>query len=251
MSRIFITGSADGLGQMAAKLLTDQGHQVVLHARNAERAKYAAGEVPKAEKVLIADLSDLDETKNLAAQVNALGTFDAVIQNAGVYQVPNKVIVAVNTLAPYILTCLVNRPKRLVYLSSDMQAYGKPNLENLAKGSSHISYSDSKLQVLMLSMAVARKWRDVYSNAVDPGWVPTKMGGPGAPDDLTEGCQTQAWLAVSNDNKAKVSGRYFYHQKESSYNKEADDVAIQEKFLSVCEDITGVAFPPPVTATGR
>ncbi|KIC95420.1 SDR family NAD(P)-dependent oxidoreductase [Flavihumibacter solisilvae] len=251
MSRIFITGSSDGLGQMAAKLLIDQGHQVVLHARNAERAKHATGKLPKAENILIADLSDMDETKSLAAQVNALGAFDAVIHNAGVYQVPAKVIVAVNTLAPYILTCLINAPKRLVYLSSDMQAYGKPNLENLAKGGNNISYSDSKLQVLMLSLVVARKWRDVYSNAVDPGWVPTKMGGPGAPDDLAKGCQTQAWLAVSDDANAKESGRYFYHQKESSYNKEADDVAMQEKFLSVCEEITRVALPPPVTVTGR
>src|SRR5688572_22753043 len=115
MARIFITGSADGLGQLAAKLLVDQGHNVVLHARNTARARHAAEKVKGAEAVLVADLADLEETKSLAAQVNALGKFDAVIHNAGVYQVPNKQIVAVNTLAPYTLTCLINRPKRLVY----------------------------------------------------------------------------------------------------------------------------------------
>jgi NAD(P)-dependent dehydrogenase (short-subunit alcohol dehydrogenase family) len=39
MSRIFITGSSDGLGFMAAQLLVEQGHSVVLHARNAQRAE--------------------------------------------------------------------------------------------------------------------------------------------------------------------------------------------------------------------
>ena len=92
-------------------------------------------------------------------------------------------------------------------------------------------------------MAVARKWPDVYSNAVDPGWVPTKMGGRGAPDDLEKGYETQVWLAVSNDEKAKVSGRYLFHQKERHHNPEADDVQLGERFIKLCEEITGVSFP--------
>jgi hypothetical protein len=97
--------------------------------------------------------------------------------------------------------------------------------------------------VLMLSMAVTRKRPGVYSNAVDPGWVPTRMGGRGAPDDLQKGYETQVWLAVSNDDKARVSGRYFHHKKERSYNTLADDVTLQEKLLQLCEGITGVSFP--------
>ncbi len=92
-------------------------------------------------------------------------------------------------------------------------------------------------------MAVARKWPEVYSNALDPGWVPTKMGGPGAPDDLEKGFQTQAWLAVSNDEQAKVSGFYFYHQKQKRPLPAAGDMDVQEKFLSLCEQITGIHFP--------
>ena len=95
----------------------------------------------------------------------------------------------------------------------------------------------------MLCKAVARKWSAVYANTLDPGWVPTKMGGQGAPDDLQKGYETQVWLAVSNDEKAKVSGRFFYHQKESRYNLEADDVLLQERFLDLCKEITGVSFP--------
>jgi NAD(P)-dependent dehydrogenase (short-subunit alcohol dehydrogenase family) len=243
MARIFITGSADGLGQMAATLLVNQGHDVVLHARSSQRAQQALSKVTGAKNVLIGDLSSMDETKALAGQVNALGRFDAVIHNAGAYRVPGELIVAVNTLAPYILTCLIQPPKRLIYLSSGMHLSGKLNLENLANNTNRISYSDSKLQIVTLAMAVARKWPEVYSNSVDPGWVATKMGGRGAPDNLEKGFETQAWLAVSDDANAKVSGRHFHHKKVSRHRNEADDITSQENFLSVCEQITGVKFP--------
>jgi NAD(P)-dependent dehydrogenase (short-subunit alcohol dehydrogenase family) len=243
MARILITGSADGLGQLAAKSLADQGHQVVLHARNPERRLYAKQKVPGAEHVIVGDLSDIDETKNVAREANALGRFDAVIHNAGVYQAPARDIFMVNTIAPYILTCLMQKPGRLIYLSSGMHLQGRANLENFKKDGPRISYSDSKLHVVMLCMAVARKWPDVYANAVDPGWVPTKMGGRGAPDDLQKGYETQTWLAVSNDSRVKVSGRYFHHRTERRSNPQAGDVMLQESFLSLCSDITGIPFP--------
>ena len=167
MARIFITGSADGLGFLAAKELIHEGHRVVLHARNAQRAAETKRKLPQAEAVLTADLSGIDETKQLAAAANALGTFDAVIHNAGVYQVAPQLIFTVNTLAPYILTSLIQKPKRLIYLSSGMHMQGRPNFENFESG--RTSYSDSKLHVLMLCLAVANKWPGVYSNTVNPG----------------------------------------------------------------------------------
>jgi NAD(P)-dependent dehydrogenase (short-subunit alcohol dehydrogenase family) len=240
VARVFITGSADGLGQLAAKALIAQGHRVVLHARNETRGQQAMDQVRGAEGVVTADLALIDYTKELAAKVNALGTFDAVIHNAGVYQDSAAQIFAVNTLTPYILTCLIQRPARLIYLSSGMHMQGHFSSESF-KG--QVSYSDSKLHVLMLTKAVARRWTDVYSNAVDPGWVPTKMGGKGAPDDLEKGYETQVWLATSNDAEARVSGYYFHHQKVTHHNPEADDVRLQERFLSLCEEATGVSFP--------
>jgi NAD(P)-dependent dehydrogenase (short-subunit alcohol dehydrogenase family) len=254
MARILITGSADGLGQLAAKALVNLGHQVVLHARNAERGKQALEKVPGAEDVLIADLTSMEETKSLASKANASGNFDAVIHNAGVYQVSRNsvgaeglpVLFVVNSLAPYILTCLIRKPKRLIYLSSGMHRQGDPNLDNLPAGThnrnSHVTYSDTKLHDLILSMAVARKWPDVYANAVDPGWVPTKMGGAGAPDNLEKGFQTQVWLAVSNDSEARISGHYFRHKRQDHYLQAAKDATVQEKFLALCEQITGVRF---------
>jgi NAD(P)-dependent dehydrogenase (short-subunit alcohol dehydrogenase family) len=243
MARILITGSADGLGQLSAQALAAQGHQVVLHARSAERGRYAHQHVPRAAHVIVGDLSDIEETKRVADEANALGRFDAVIHNAGVYQASPRDILTVNTLAPYMLTCLIHRPARLIYLSSGMHLQGRALGENLKLDTSRISYSDSKLYVVMLCMAVARRWPDVYANAVDPGWVPTKMGGRGAPDDLHQGYETQTWLATSNERSATVSGRYFHHRTERRSNPLASDVMLQERLLSLCSDITGVPFP--------
>ncbi|UXP31670.1 SDR family NAD(P)-dependent oxidoreductase [Reichenbachiella agarivorans] len=241
MARIFITGSADGLGQLAAKSLVEQGHQVVLHARNESRGLEALDKVPRAETVLIGDLSSIDETKQLAAAVNALGSFDAVIHNAGVYQAPSETIVKVNILAPYILTSLIDPPKRLIYLSSGMHTGGQAKLAQLKGDYRGINYSDSKLQVLMLTLAVARLWYHVSANAVDPGWVPTKMGGAGAPDDLQQGYETQTWLATSD--AATLSGQYYFHRQQRSFNPEASKENLQNDLLKACEQITGVKFP--------
>lgn len=243
MAKIFITGSSDGLGQLAAKSLVSQGHQVVLHGRNETRARQAIDNVPGAEDALIGDLSDTEETKKLAGDVNALGAFDAIIHNAGVYQASSETKFNVNTLAPYNLTCLINKPKRLIYLTSGLHSSGNINDLDSIFEKRGVSYSDSKLHNLILTLAVARKWPDVYANAVNPGWVPTKMGGRGAPDNLEKGYRTQAWLAVSNDDQAMVSGRYFYHQKQRDYLPAAGDPDVQEKFLSLCEQVSGIHFP--------
>jgi NAD(P)-dependent dehydrogenase (short-subunit alcohol dehydrogenase family) len=256
MAKIFITGSADGLGQMAAKLLIKDGHKVVLHARTEKRAANALVSVPGAEAVVSGDLSDITETKKIAEKVNQMGLFDAVIHNAGVgYQEPRRIntkdglpyVFAVNSLAPYILTCLIERPQRLIYLSSGLHRDGDASLKDLLwqqrSWSGFKAYADSKFHDVVLAFAVARKWPDVFSNALEPGWVATKMGGPGAPDSLEEGPKTQVWLAVSNDKAAMVSGKYFYHQRERQFHAAAKDVKIQELFLKQCEEISGIAFP--------
>jgi NAD(P)-dependent dehydrogenase (short-subunit alcohol dehydrogenase family) len=243
MSRIFVTGSADGLGRIAAKILTAQGHRVVLHARNAARGREAMKAVPGAETVLTADLSDLEEIKRLAEDANASGNFDAVIHNAGVYRISNAVTFMVNSLAPYMLTCMIRRPNRLIYLSSGLHMQGKQQMDTNAFREGRFNYSDTKLHMVLLAKAIARKWLGVYANAVNPGWVPTKMGGAGAPDDLQKGAETQAWLAISNDPDALVSGRYFFHKKEKNYLPLADNISLQEDYLKLCEQITGIRFP--------
>jgi len=256
MARVLITGSADGLGKMAAQLLVANGHQVVLHARNQSRAKEALLGVPGAETAVSGDLSSISETKHVAEQANELGLLDAVIHNAGVgYREYHRIrtidglpqVFAVNSLAPYILTCLINKPRRLVYTSSGMHRSGDPTLKDLTwdarpwDGSS--AYADSKLHNVILAFVVARKWPNVLSNALEPGWVATKMGGPGAPDSLEEAPKTQVWLATSQEREALVSGKYFYHQKPRNFHPAAADVATQERYLSACERLSGVSFP--------
>lgn len=256
MARIFITGSADGLGQMAAKILVGQGHQLVLHARNEKRGREAMAAVPGAEAVLSADLSVIAEMKKLAEDVNALGAFDAIIHNAALgYQEQERgntpdglpPVLAVNSLAPYVLTSLINTPKRLVYMSSGLHTQGDASLRDLIwnerRWSGYAAYADSKLHNLILALAVARHWPNVLSNAVEPGWVATKMGGPNAPDNLQKGAETQAWLAISEENSAKVSGRYFYHQREKDFLAIVSDEESQDRFFKACEDISGVKFP--------
>ena len=243
MASIFITGSSDGLGLLSAKKLVSLGHKVVLHARNAERGKEALKKVPGAAAVLTGDLTRIEEIRLLADAVNAAGSFDAVIHNAGIYKAMARDLFMVNTLAPYLLTCLIQRPARLIYISSGMHLQGRLLPGQFVADIGRITYSDTKLHVLMLSKAVARKWTDVYSNAVDPGWVPTKMGGRGAPDDLEQGYETQVWLAAGEAAAAHVSGRYFFHQREAHYHPAADDITLQERLLTQCREYSGISMP--------
>ncbi|HEV2400922.1 MAG TPA: SDR family NAD(P)-dependent oxidoreductase [Candidatus Sulfotelmatobacter sp.] len=253
MARVLITGSSDGLGKMAAQLLVEQGHRVVLHARNQERAKVAKGAVPEAETVVIGDLTSIRQTRTVADQANELGIFDAVIHNAGVgYREARRIQTedglprefAVNTLAPYILTALIHRPKRLVYLSSGLHQQGDESLQDLIwqqrSWQGLQAYSDTKLHDVLLAFAIARLWPDVFSNAVEPGWVATKMGGASATDDLDQGHRTQAWLAVSDDPAANVTGEYFYHMQQRPPKPATRDIEIQERLLEACRKFSGV-----------
>jgi NAD(P)-dependent dehydrogenase (short-subunit alcohol dehydrogenase family) len=254
MARIFITGSTDGLGRAAARTLMEEGHQVVLHARSRDRASALHDLASRAAGVIIGDLGSAEDTRDIAAQVNAIGRMDAVIHNAAISATTGRsptaeghaTIFAVNLLAPYILTALIERPRRLVYVSSSMHRSGTSALHDIEwrtrRWNSSQAYSDSKLYLTALAFAVARHWPEVLSNAVDPGWVPTKMGGAGAPDDFEQGYLTQTWLAVSDDPAATVTGRYWHHRRPLTPAAEVEDSVFQDQLSSKLAELTGLSL---------
>jgi NAD(P)-dependent dehydrogenase (short-subunit alcohol dehydrogenase family) len=239
VARVFITGSADGLGRLAAQTLIQDGHEVVVHARSRDRLTDVQALIVRGAGSVIGDLADIAETRAVARQVNELGAMDAVIHNAGVMSGPSAL--AVNVIAPYLLTALIDRPHRLIYLSSGMHRGGRPRLDGLDWSGRRAtgSYSDSKLFVTALAAAVARLWPDVLSNAVDPGWVPTRMGGQGAPDDLRLGHLTQEWLATSDDADARTSGGYWHHQRRIEPHPAVHDRRFQDQLFDALAGFTG------------
>ncbi|KAF2464391.1 NAD(P)-binding protein [Lindgomyces ingoldianus] len=256
MARILITGSSDGLGLLTAKRLLANGHSVVLHARSAQRAQDASAACPNAESIVTGDLSSIANTIAFAEDVNKLGQFDCVVHNAGLYLGPFRktadsipAVAAVNTIAPYILTCLLKRPTRFVFVSSEMHYSGDGGLRDVVwqqRGEvgwdSTQAYCDSKLHNVMFAKAFARRWPDVQANSLDPGWVPTKMGGPSAIGSLDAAVETYVMLAEGRENGE--NGRYFGPgRKESSPKSVADDVEAQERLLRICEGISGVKIP--------
>jgi len=237
--RVLVTGSADGLGRAAALELQKAAHRVVVHVRSRARLTAVADLLEAGAEVVVGDLSDLTQVHKVAEQANAIGRMDAVIHNAGVHDGPP--VLPVNLVAPYVLTASMQRPDRLVYLSSGMHRGGHPRLSGLdwSGGRATASYSDSKLFVTALSAAVARLWPDVMSNAVDPGWVPTRMGGPNAPDDLRLGHLTQEWLATSTDPDALTSGGYWHHQRRADPHPSVRDEQFQTQLLDALAEFTG------------
>lgn len=243
MTRVFITGSAVGLGRASAQSLLEAGHEVVVHARNQDRLTAVSELIDQGASAVVGDLSDFGETRSVADQVNRLGQMDAVIHNAGVNS--GSHVLPVNVVAPYLLTALIHRPQRLIYLSSSVHRGGRADLTGVDWSGDRTtgSYSDSKLLVTTLAMAVARIWADVFSNAVDPGWVPTRMGGPGAPDDLRLGHLTQVWLATSDDPEARTSGGYWHHQRRTEPAPRVHDQRFQNQLLEELARSVGSRLP--------
>ncbi|KAF4962231.1 hypothetical protein FSARC_9683 [Fusarium sarcochroum] len=258
MARIFITGSADGFGIVAARQLVERNHEVYLHARNSQRAADAKAQCPGAAGVFIADLALVEETKRLAKEVNAVGTFDAIIHNAGMLYGPFRrtpdtglpAMVAVNVLAPYILTCLLTPPKRLIYIASQLHKEADTHVKDifwLERGEAEFqdfpAYCDSKLHVMLLANAVARRFKDTSVLSVHPGWVATKIGGGGAPDKLEDGVETYVMLA-EGDYDQSLTGKYFEPKKQLGLPlAECDEIDLQKGVVDACEKVAGLKLP--------
>lgn len=252
--RILITGSTQGLGRATAESLLARGHRVVAHARDESRVDALHGLVAQGADVVVGDLAETAQTRAVADQVNRLGRMDAIIHNAGVYDTRRPLrtsaghprTLAVNVLAPYLLTALIEPPRRLIYVSSGMHRGGVPSVDDLdwrtRPWDGTQAYCDSKLLVTTLAFAIARRRPDVVVSSVDPGWVPTRMGGRSAPDSLESGHLTQGWLATSEEPAHLATGRHWHHQRSIRAAAAAGDPAFQERLLDALADLTGVAI---------
>ena len=235
MALILITGASTGLGRNAAAALADDGHDVVIHVR--DRGLPDPAGATRWKGTVVGDLADLDALRSVAQQANGFGRFAAVVHNAGTMD--SRSAVMVNTVAPYALTALLEIPDRLIYLSSSMHRSGSQDLRRLSAGTA--SYSDSKLWATTLAMALSARWEGTSSHAVDPGWVPTRMGGPTAPDDLSAGHETQVWLATQDDVLPR-SGGYWHHQRTQPAHPAAYDEAFQASLIAELGRCTGIAL---------
>ncbi|WP_030678873.1 SDR family NAD(P)-dependent oxidoreductase [Streptomyces cellulosae] len=234
MALILVTGASSGLGRDTANALAGGGHDVVVHVRNPARLS-GAEDTARWEGVVTGDLAVVDEIRDVARQAGGFGRFDAVIHNAGTMR--SRDASTVNTVAPYLLTALMEKPARLVHLSSSMHRTGSTDLGRLTAGTA--TYDDSKLWVTTLAFAFASRWEGTSSHAVDPGWVPTRMGGAGAPDDLTAGHRTQVWLATHHAVTPSTGG-YWYHRQTQTPHPAARDEKFQARLLQALESHTGV-----------
>lgn len=240
MARILVTGASTGLGLLTATALVDSGHEVVLHARNPDRIEDATV-LSRMVASVYGDLADPEETRAVAGQANRFGPFEAVIHNAGVMD--RSAALAVNTVAPYVLTALMDRPRRVIVLSSSMHLAGSPSLDDVSRGRP-VSYEDSKLYVTAFAFTLARLWPDVLAHAVDPGWVPTRMGGRRAPDDLAEGHRTQEWLATADADEIRPrSGGYWHQRVARRAHPAAYDPAFQDALIETLQARTGIVLP--------
>ncbi|NED16438.1 SDR family NAD(P)-dependent oxidoreductase [Streptomyces sp. SID9124] len=242
MACVLVTGAATGLGRNTVAALLDDGHEAVLHARHPGRLTDVRDLLDRGAVPVTGDLATHEGTLSVVEQANTLGGIDAVIHNAGVYDGPDTL--AVNVLAPYLLTCLVTGPDRHVYLSSSMHNAGHADaglIDSRGPGLP-LGYSDSKLFVTALAAAVPRRLPAVHSFAVDPGWVPTRMGGPSAPDDLTLGHVTQFHLATASDPDA--TGGYWHHQHRQTPHRAVRDEGFQDEVLDALAHRTGITLTP-------
>lgn len=242
MALILVTGASSGVGLATVQSLADAGHDVVLHARHPDRLEDRNVRA-RMHDVVFGDLADLEQTTAVAEDANGIGRFDAVIHNAGINT--GRDIFAVNVVAPYVLTALMAPPGRAIFLSSSMHRSGSTDLHGLDLSDASTRprpYEDAKLYETALAMGLARLRPDALVHAVDPGWVPTRMGGRSAPDSLDEGHRTQEWLATADENAISPrTGGYWYHHATQQPHPAVHDPEFEHDLLQLLERHTGIA----------
>ena len=194
MKKCIITGGNSGIGYQAAKQLADKGWQVTIFCRSKERAESACETIISETgnshvSYLLADLSDLTSTKTaIENYIQTQRALDVLINNAADFDLSIKQPVltkdglekqfATNVVAPFLLSqsfsplLKESESGRILNISSQgLQAYPfiKLNFDNLKGEQSYTpskTYYQNKLALLMLTLAMRARYKDVTIQAI-------------------------------------------------------------------------------------
>lgn len=258
MTTVLITGATDGIGRATAALLLSRGHDVLVHARSAERGAPVLAELaggPGSARLVTGDLARPAQVRALADQVREAGGVDSLVHNAGVWvrgDTPPRTAegvettLAVNVLAPHLLTALLGDAvrDRVVWLGSGMAGSGRPDPERLgAVTDPQQAYRDSKACDVALAVAWGRRRPDLASAALDPGWVPTKLASAGATGRIEDSADSLAFCALPvTEGGADLAAAPCWkgHSPARLPGRLRDD-ALVDALAAACDRLTGLA----------
>ena len=264
--KILLTGATDGIGKQTAMELFKQGHELIIHGRNADKTEATKEEILSGFKkgkvhTAVADFSALRNIEKLSEDLHdRFDRIDVLINNAGIYMNGFResadgfeMTFAVNHLATFALTLrmldLIKSPGgRIVTVASMAHASSPPlNLEDVNNESTfdpYTAYAHSKLCNILFAKELAVKLRErgITSNSLHPGVIDTKLlraGFGGGGSSVEKGAETPIYLAVSGEVE-NISGKYFINKQLSEPSVEAKDKQAQQELWKYSEKHTGL-----------
>ena len=216
MGRVaLVTGGNRGIGRAIATGLRDAGLDVIIAARRAEDGAQVARELGLRSVGM--DLEDTDATLAVAAEI---GPVDVLVNNAGILQ--NTPLLGPGDNFARSMQVMLTAPYELIRTfvpGMQVRRYGR--IVNVSSGWGSFAsglggdgaYAIAKAGLNALTVRTAQDLPDfIKVNAIDPGWVKTRMGGAYAPRSTNKGAETAIWLATLGEDGP--TGGFFRRKKE-------------------------------------
>lgn len=232
MTTTFITGANKGLGRETARRLTEQGHTVIVGARDPRLGAAAASELG-ARFVPIDVTSDASVAAAAADVAQHEGTIDVLINNAGVhgpagdpseltggdvlgvFDVNLAGVVRVSTA--FLPLLRRSADPVIINVSSAMGSLAATHDPSRAEsGVIAPVYTSSKAALTMLTTQYAKALPGIRINAADPGYTATDLNGNSGPQTVTEG--TDAIVALATEGPGHGSGRFVDRHGEIAWS---------------------------------